>query len=332
MKIVFFETQEWEREILQSQFPDCVMTSDKLNEETVSSYQDAQIVSCFISSRINSSVIDQLPQLVYIATRSTGYDHIDIAHAKTKNIAVSNVPEYGSDTVAEHTFGLILSLTRKIYQSVNQSKTLNFAHDQIRGVDLAHKTIGIIGVGKIGHRVARIAHGFKMNILATSRSQRQDLIDKYQIQYVSLEELLAQSDIISLNLALTPQTKHTINIDNIHLCKKGSYLINTARGGLVETAAVMKGLEQNIFAGVGLDVLEEENELGEEAAILTKDYQNKVDLKTLVMNHLLINHPRVLITPHNAFNSREALMRIVQTTIGNIQSFVSGAPVNTLAV
>lgn len=333
MKTIFFDLQEWEKDKLQETFPEALFIKEKLSLENVQteSFRDAEIISTFINSSINKEVLAALPYLKFVTTRSTGYDHIDVAYAKSKNINVSNVPEYGSNTVAEHTFALILSLSRKVYQSVNQSKNLNFNHEEIRGTDLFTKTIGIVGMGKIGLNVLRIAEGFGMKILVAARSQKQELLTKYKFEYVSLAELLEKSDIVTLHLPLTAETKHTINKQNILNFKKDSYLINTARGGLIETESIMLGLDKGILAGVGLDVMEEEKELSEEADILTSDYKQKVDLKTLVYNHILINHPKVLITPHNAFNSKEALARITETTIENINNFLKKTPINIIA-
>lgn len=328
MNTVFFEVQEWEKSILQQVFPEATIVSDKLTKENCASYAGAEVVSCFIYSTLNREVLENMPNLRYIATRSTGFDHIDIEYCRQKNIQVSNVPEYGSNTVAEHTFALILSLTRKIYQSVNQSKTLNFEHDKISGVDLNGKMIGIIGLGKIGSHVLRIAQGFGMKALVYSRSQRSDVGTNFS--YVDLDSLITNSDIVTLHVPLTSETHHVINKTNILKFKKGSYLINTARGGLIETEAIIVGLDKGIFAGVGFDVLEEEKNLTEELDVFTSEYKSQVDLKTLVYNHILINHPKVLITPHNAFNSEEALLRISKTTIENIQGYLGGISVNVV--
>lgn len=328
MKIVFFEVQEWERDLIRLAFPTAILVRERLTQHNAVQFRDVEIVSCFIYSKIDSQVLEELPNLKCITARSTGFDHIDIATCAAKNIVVSNVPEYGSTTVAEHTFALILSLTRKIYQSVNQAKTLNFEHDRIRGVDLEGKTIGIVGLGKIGGHVLRIAKGFGMNALVYSRSQDAELQKKLGFQYADLNGLLKHSDIVTLHLPFNEHTKHILNKENILSMKKGSYLINTARGGLIETEAIVLGLEKGILEGVALDVLEEEKELSEEAVILTSEYRDNVNMQNLVYDHLLINHPKVLITPHNAFNSREALMRITHTTIENIKAYLSGNPIN----
>src|SRR3990167_7978624 len=168
---VFFEVQDWEMPLLKKEFSDANLITEKLSLDNVDNYKDAQIVSCFVYSDLSAEILSKLPNLKFIATRSTGFDHIDLEYCKTHSIIVSNVPEYGSNTVAEHTFALMLSLTRKIYQSVNKAKQLNFDHEQIRGIDLYGKTLGVIGLGKIGVNVLRIAHGFGMKILVNTRSK-----------------------------------------------------------------------------------------------------------------------------------------------------------------
>lgn len=319
---------DWERDLLQKNFPQAVLTKDKLTPETAEKYNQTEVVSCFIYSQLTEEVIDKLPSLKFIATRSTGFDHIDVGYAKTKKILISNVPEYGSRTVAEHTFALILTLTRKIYQSITQIKNLDFNHKSIRGIDLFGKTIGIVGLGKIGVEVLKIARGFDMRVLVFTRTKKKELAKELGFQYVDLNFLLANSDIVTLHLPYTKETHHFINKKNITHFKKGGFLINTARGGLIETEAILLGLKKKILAGVGLDVLEGEEELTEEIEILTSSYQKKADLKTLVLNHVLVNHPRVIVTPHNAFNTREALERILLTTIENINGFLKNKPKN----
>ena len=330
MKTVIFEIAQWEKELLQKSLQDTVFTEEKLTADNASSYIDAEIISSFISSVINRDVVDRLPNLKLIVTRSTGFDHIDVNYCKTKNIVVSNVPEYGSSTVAEHTFALLLNLTRKIPQATEQIQKLNFDHSQLKGVDLYGKTLGIIGLGKIGQHVLRIAQGFGMKVISYARHPDMEQAQKLNFEYRDLDSLLGESDVVTLHLPLTAETTHIINKDNILKFKKGSYLINTARGGLIEAEALLLGLDQGILEGVGLDVLEEEDELSEEVSILTKVSQQNINLKTLLYDHILIRHPKVIVTPHNAFNSQEALERIIQVTIENIQSFTDGKAINTV--
>jgi D-lactate dehydrogenase len=329
-KIVFFEVASWEKEELKRNFPEALLVEKPLTEENVSEFADTEIASCFIYSNFSKEIIEKLPNLKLIATRSTGFDHIDISFCHQKNITVCNVPEYGSRTVAEHTFALILTLTRKIYQSINQAKNFDFNHEKIRGVDLFGKNLGILGLGKIGKEVVKIAHGFGMRVLVYTRNQDKTLAKTLGFSYKSLDEILSKSDIISLHLPLTEETKHIINKNNIKKIKKGAFLVNTARGGLIETEALVLGLKEGILAGVALDVLEGEKELMEEVEILTEGYQKTTDLKTLVLDHILVNHPNVIITPHNAFNTKEALFRILETTIKNIQGFLKGEIINVV--
>jgi len=328
--IVFFEAQDWETEMLHTAFPQANLHSELLDSDTIHLAAQAEVVSSFIYSKLDKELLSKLPNLKHIATRSTGYDHIDINMCKEKGIVVSNVPEYGSNTVAEHTFALILSLSRKIYQSVNQVKQLNFDHAQIRGTDLNGKTLGIVGLGKIGINVLRIAKGFGMSIIVSTRSKDVLLQKSYDFEYVTIDELVASSDFISLHLPLTKETKHIINSDRINKMKMGTFLINTARGGLVDTKALIAGINSGKLAGVALDVLEEEKEMTEEAEILTPQFRKEADMETLVINHYLMANPKVLITPHNAFNSIEALRRIDNTTIENIQAFLKNSPINTV--
>lgn len=330
MKIAFVETQDWEQAILKKHFPEAFFTDKKLDAETAGLFSDAEIISTFIYSPVNADIISQLPNLRFVTTRSTGFDHIDVDFCKSKGIVVSNVPEYGSHTVAEHTFALILALTRKIHQSINQAKQLNFDHKEIKGMDIFGKNLGIIGLGKIGIEVLKIAKGFGMNVFVYTRTQDPQLAAQYGFTYLDIDSLLTQSDIVTLHLPYSQATHHILNSQNIQKMKKGSYLINTARGGLVETEAILSGLQSHILAGVGMDVLEEEKELSEEVDILSASYQQQADLKMLVLDHVLMNHPQVVITPHNAFNSTEALERILAVTTENIKNFQEGVMSNTV--
>ncbi len=330
MHISFFETESWEKDYLEKNLEGFELSffGEKLSIENVEKANNADIISIFTDSPIDSAIFLTLPELKMIATRSTGFDHIDLAFAKQHNIIVCNVPTYGENTVAEHTFGLILNLSRKIYKSIESVKEKGFIPDGLRGFDLKGKTIGIVGMGHIGQHVARIANGFEMQVLAFDVKEDKKLAKKLNFKYVSLEDLLKQADIITLHVPLNDQTKHLINTSNINLIKKGSYLINTARGGLVETSALVAALHDGTLAGAGLDVLEEECYIKEERELLTKGFSEKCDIKTLLQNHLLMGLDNVIVTPHNAFNSTEALERILETTVENITAFSKGKAIN----
>ncbi len=325
MKIGFFEIEDWEKTILEKK-----LKSHKLffSKEPLSDPEDYEIISPFIYSIIDKKVLSKASKLKYIATRSTGFDHIDLKEAKKRGVLVSNVPYYGDNTVAEHTFALLLALSRKLYPSIERTKKGDFSLEGLRGFDLEGKTIGIIGLGHIGICVARIAKGFGMNIIAFDVKKDNRLAKELGLKHVSFNDLLKKSDVITLHAPYNKKTHHLINKDNIKLIKKGAYLINTARGGLVETEALAQALDQKIIAGAGLDVLEEECFIKEERELLSKEFPKTCDLKTVLRNHILINQDNVVMTPHSAFNSKEALGRILETTVENIDSFINKKPIN----
>ncbi len=328
-KIVFFEVEEWEETFLRKTFGDSVtLVHETLSAKNAVIYQDAEILSVFINSALSKDILKDFPHLQYISTRSTGFDHIDLAYCKEKGILVSNVPSYGVHTVAEHTFALILALTRKLIPSIERTKKGDFSLDGLEGIDLNGKTLGVIGMGKIGTTVIHIAIAFGMHVLAFSHHKQ--ISDNPSVQLVDLDTLLMRSDIVTLHLPLTSDTKHFINIQNISKFKKGSYLINTARGGLIETEAILLGLREKILKGVGLDVLEDECDIREERELLASEFMKTCDLKTQLMQHMLLNRDDVLITPHNAFHTVEAVQEILDTTVANVQSFEKGQPQNLL--
>ena len=197
-------------------------------------------------------------------------------------------------------------------------------------MDIKDKTIGIIGTGRIGREMIKIAKGFSMNIIAYDPYPNENFAKEIGFAYFSFEDVLRKSDIISLHCSYTPKTHHIINKDNIHLIKRGAYLINTARGALVETEALVSALQKNMLAGAGLDVLEEEGEIKDELDLLVNHHPKAEELKVMLYDHILMEMPNVLITPHNAFNSQEALERILDTTIENIKGFKSGSLVNLI--
>jgi D-lactate dehydrogenase len=201
----------------------------------------------------------------------------------------------------------------------------------LRGWDLHKKTLGIIGVGNIGKSIIQIANGFEMDVLAYARKPDVELAQKLGFMYVDLDHLYSASDIITLHVPLTPETKHMINKDTLPKLKKGVILLNTARGGLIETEAIVAGLEQGIIGGVGVDVLEGEIMIKEERELLSKHFLDQAeDVKTQLLNHVLLDRDEVLVTPHNAFNSTEALQRILDVTIENTVRFINGNPQNVV--
>ncbi len=332
MNIVFFEIEEWEESFLKQKLSGHNLTFDT-NPLTAASQNlgEIEVLSIFIYSKITPELLDKMPNLKVIVTRSTGYDHIDIKACQAKNIIVTNVPEYGTQTVAEHTFALLLALSRKIIPSVERTRKSDFTLDNLRGFDLYKKTIGVVGAGNIGQAVIRIAKGFGMDVLVFSRHQNIELAKKLGFMYVDLAHLYQVSDVITFHVPLTDETKHMINKETLPKLKKGIILLNTARGGILETEAVLMGLEQGIIKGAGIDVLEEECYVKEERQLLTEQFIQECDLRTQLLNHVLVTKENVLVTPHNAFNSQEALQRILDVTVENMVSFAQGKAINTVA-
>ncbi|MEM3610454.1 MAG: NAD(P)-dependent oxidoreductase, partial [Candidatus Anstonellales archaeon] len=275
----------------------------------------------FIYSKITRDLMDKLPNLRAILTRSTGFDHIDLVAAKEKGIKVYNVPSYGENTVAEHTFALILSLSRNIHKSYVRTLKNDFSIDGLVGFDLRGKTIGIVGGGKIGMHVAKIAKGFGMNVLVYDTFRNKFLEEVIGFKYVSLSQLLKESDIVSLHVPYNQATHHLINRETISMMKKGAILINTARGGVVDTDALLEALESKKLGGAGLDVIEGEELIREEHQLL-HDKANPEKLRAIYRDHRIFQLENVVFTPHNAFNSKEALMRILDTTIENLSYYL----------
>ncbi len=308
MKIAFVEMKDaWEKEFVKKKMTDQEAAFfDEPAQDRINDLREAHVLSIFVNSRIDKKYMALLPNLKCIATRSTGFDHIDLAAAKERGIAVCNVPTYGENTVAEHTFALILSLSRNLRKAYLRTVQNDFSIDGLMGFDLKGKTLGVVGTGHIGLHVIRMALGFGMKVIAYDVKQQNFLSEILSFEYVSFEELLKRSDIISFHAPYLPSTRHLINKKNIELIKKGAVLVNTARGGLIETGALVEALDKKILSGVGLDVLEEE------------------ELK----NHVLLHRENVIYTPHMAFYSCEAVQRILDTTMDNIRAFIEGNPVN----
>jgi D-lactate dehydrogenase len=282
-----------------------VFTKHLSDEELMAKCRDAEVLCPMIYTKVTPAVIDGLPKLKLISARSTGYDNIDVAYAKQKGIAVSNIPDYGANTVAEHTIALLLSVARHIPRAHHHVKRGKFQrHRHFRGMDLAGKTFGIVGTGRIGVYTARLAKGFGMNLLAYDVIRNEAAASELGFAYVPLEELLAKSDVVSIHVPLLDSTKHLINEARLAQMKKGAILLNTSRGGVVDTNAIVKGLEAGILGGVGLDVIEDE--------------------QGLTRNHPILRHRNVVITPHIASYTHEAQRRILEKTVENINKFYEG--------
>jgi D-lactate dehydrogenase len=333
MKIVIFETEPRETPAFEALKPghDLVLTDKPLRADTAAHYADAEVVSTFIYSKLGRDVLDALPVLKLIATRSTGYDHIDTRTCTERGILVSNVPAYGENTVAEHVFALLLTISHRMREAIERARSGRFTLEGLQGFDLQGKTIGVIGTGNIGRHVVRIARGFAMKILAYDVAPDVRIAADLGFRYATLDELLMAADIVTLHVPAVAETRHMIDEKAIARMKQGAILINTARGSIVDPRALIEALRSGKLAAAGLDVLPDEPLIREEAELISSIFGNQQDMRTLVANHILLNMPNVVVTPHSAFNTREAVGRITATTVANIAAYLEGEPVNIVA-
>ena len=329
MKIAFFNPKDWEREYIKNNttkdleisFFEHALDANHIPDET-----DFEAITVFVDSTVDEEVLDKFSNLRFITTRSTGYDHIDLEACKKRDIEVSNVPDYGANTVAEFTFGLLLSLVRKIHIGYDQVReTGSFSVEGLRGIDLQGKKLGVVGTGHIGRNVIRIARGFGMDVIAYDKFPNEDLAKKYEFEYKNLNDVFRESDIITLHVPYSKETHHMIDQEVLNeIISDNAYLVNTSRGGIVDTEALVHALKNGKLAGAALDVLEEEGVIKDELQFFVEGHPHEVNLKTVLANHILIDMPNVIVTPHNAFNTKEALLRILDTTLSNLQTFVDG--------
>jgi D-lactate dehydrogenase len=292
-------------------------------------HPDTEVISVFVTSQVTREIIESLPRLRVIACRSTGFNNIDLDAAAEHDITVLNVPTYGESTVAEYAFTLLLALTRKMAK-VLASESSQLDQPALLGTDLSVKTIGVIGTGHIGQYALRIAHGFSMRILAYDAFPKNELQDSLHFTYASLDDVLAQSDIVTIHAPYLPSTHHLLNTENIRKMKPGALLVNTARGEIVDTGALVEALESGHLSGAALDVVEGEALLNqnEEVALLRSHEIAPELLRHSVEISLLKKMPNVIISPHNAFNTLEAVQRINQTTAQNIIDYWYGTVPN----
>jgi len=312
--------------------------------------EDVEILIILFWTRIDRAFLAMHPKLRLVATRSSGYDHIDLVACRERVIIVSSVRSYGENTVAEHTFALILSLTRRLREVATAKRIGRFSFEELRGFDLNGKTLGVIGTGRIGLHVIRLARGFGMEVIAVDSQPADVIASLLGYTYTSLDEVLRRSHVLSLHVPLTPATVHLLDRDAFAKCRDGVIVINTARGGVIDTAALLDALDSGRVGGAGLDVLEDERVFQKTASSVIADqiveflhadpaspeerHQRNPDrleeLRTLGRNEALLARPDVVFTPHVAFNSFEAVERIDQVTIQNIRAFVAGMPINTI--
>jgi D-lactate dehydrogenase len=331
MKVAFFEIKGWEEPLLRSQLPGHELSffHEPLTTENALDAGDAEALSIFIYSKIDAKLLSALPKARLIATRSTGFDHIDLDACKVRKITVCNVPAYGENTVAEHTFALILSLSRNVHKAYMRSIVHDHSIEGLKGFDLKGRTLGVVGAGKIGLHVIRIAKAFSMDALAFDTKPDSFLSEVLGFDYVSMDELLTRSDIITLHVPYNKYTHHLINRESLAKVKKGALLINTSRGAVVDTGALIEALDNGTLSGAGLDVIEGEELIKEEKQLLHDSGKSEA-LAELVKEHTLLAKDNVVYTPHIAFYSQEALERILEETAENILAYAGGKPRNNL--
>ena len=320
MKIIFYEIKDSEFDYLSERIPNTiepVFIKHTLNESTYidEKQKDIDAISIFVASRLTKNVLEKFPNLKYIFLRCSGYSNVDTNYCKEKNITIFNAPNYGSSTVAEYVFTLILAVSKKLNKTVQELKNGTTDSSELTGIELYNKTIGVIGTGNIGRKVINIAHGFNMSVLAY------DIKKQGAYNYVSLEELLSKSDFVSINCPLTKETKGLINKYTLSLMKPNAILINTSRGEIVSTKDLYTALVNKKLKGAGLDVIECEELL----CMQRKECENFDNLRNYCLKkyffiHKLMQLENVVITPHNAYNTKEANRRILNITLNNINS------------
>jgi len=330
MKILVFDATPVVREVYGAALAGhtLIFHEEPVSDAALQADADAEIVALFVSSRLSAAQIDMLPRLKMISARSAGFDNIDCPHAKERGIVVSRVPKYGQHTVAEFAVGLMLQLSRKLYEAARRVKQDgSFAQDGLEGFDLFGKTLGVLGTGNIGRAVVGMAQGFGMEVLMYDMYPAKDL-EGPNAKYVSFEELLARSDIVSVHVPYMKETHHILDAARIAQMKQGAYLINTARGELVDSGALLDALKSGHLAGAGLDVIE--GERGMKAEHEGKEPDREA-VALMAQDHELLKMENVIVTPHVAYFSREANKDIQEISAGNITSFLAGTPANIVS-
>lgn len=321
-KVVFFEVRGEEAQRFKRALQDFeVVTYDfPLSEERADLLDGAHAVCVFVHSRISRELLQKAPSIRLVVTRSTGYDHIDVKACRELGVKVAYAPDYATQSVAEHTIALLFALAKNLIPSYERTSAGRFDYSGLETLELYGKNIGIIGTGRIGRRVALMAKALGMRVLAYDLIKDPSL----EVEYVELEHLLRNSDIISLHANLWEGSYHMLNEEAFKLMKDGVLIVNTARGGLIDTQAMLRYLLAGKIGGLALDVLEHEaliKEIGKYADRVISVAPFSLLLMTLQKGQ------KVIVTPHNAFNSVEAKERLFQTTVENIRNFFEGKPI-----
>ncbi|WP_339688648.1 2-hydroxyacid dehydrogenase [Gimesia maris] len=320
-QIAFFDAKQYDLHSFSARNDDSfqlIAIESPLNEQTVSAAAGCKVVCIFVNDEAHERVIARLAELgvELIALRCAGFNHVDLEACQKYGMSVVRVPAYSPHAVAEHTVALMLMLNRHLHQAYLRNRAGAFVLDGLTGFDMYGKTVGVIGTGKIGQCVVQILNGFGCRVLAYDVQENPEVASLPQTEYVGLDALFAQSDIVTLHLPLFEETHHLINSQTIARMKRGVMLINTSRGGLVETVSLIEGLKSGQIGYAGLDVYEEE------AGIFFHDISNQVLDDDVLARLMTFNN--VVITSHQAFLTREALDNIAETTFANIAEYFAG--------
>jgi D-lactate dehydrogenase len=324
MKIAMFDVHRYDRESFEEANAGLNHTisflEPRLTSETAALARDHQAACAFVNDKLDERALELLRDggVRLIALRSAGYNHVDLAAAARLGLPLVRVPEYSPFAVAEHAVALVLALNRKIHRAYARVREWNFSLDGLVGFDLHGKTIGVVGTGRIGRATARIFSGFGCRVLTFDAQPDATLVSDLHVRYVDLAELYRESDVISLHVPLTPQTQHMIDATAIAAMKRGVVLVNTGRGALIDSRALVGALKTGHLGAAGLDVYEEEE------GVFFQDLSNCV-LQDDVLARLL-TFPNVLVTAHQAFLTKEALSSIARVTLENVTAFERGEP------
>lgn len=323
MKVAFYSAKPFERQVFTSVFAksghELVYIEPSLNLQSVPLAAGCQAACLFVNDDASEKVIHALHAqgVKHIALRSAGFNHVDLGVCESLGLSVARVPAYSPHAVAEHAVGLIMMLNRQLHRAFNRTREHNFSLDGLMGFDMAHKTVGVIGLGRIGQVFAKIMLGFSCRVLGFDPVGGNEAA-KLGVTLVDLPQLLQESTIISLHCPLNPSTHHLINAAAIAQMPKGVMIINTSRGAIVDSKALIAGLKSRHIGAVGLDVYEEEGDL------FFRDLSDQV-LQDDTLARLL-TFPNAVITAHQGFLTKEALHNIADTTLANIAGFTAGQP------
>ena len=341
-KICFVATEPEEEEFFSEKFEDFDVSFQSGVRDVPA---DVEVVSIFLNDRIDEDFLGSHPALRMIATRSMGCDHIDLEACAKRQIVITHVSGYGENTVAEHTFALMLALSRRIRESTEAALAGKFTHEKFRGMDLRGSTLGVVGAGRVGLHVIRIAGAFGMKVLAYDAHPNPLHTELLDFKYTSFDHLIRESHVITLHIPLNQETHHILNRETLSRCLPGVLIVNTARGRLIDSEALIEALDSGQVGGAGLDVIEEEGVFhGGATALLGAQIADRVrgsgmdndrislpvgrmkEISRYIASNALLRRAKVVFTPHNAYNSAESREFISKTTSENIFQYFAQPP------